>query len=160
MDLRLPGPDSPQKRARCRTGEMKVGTSSGTPYSVRVAQALFFTNAAIWLVFGGVSLVRMGSSGPDFLITAFIVAVLMFGNVGAMLVSGVGIGTRRMLFYCLAIVVLVINVLLTFTDQVGAFDIITVVIDLVALGLLIATRKLYSRPGRRGEPVDTADHAI
>lgn len=136
---------------------MTAGKRSGTPKSVLMAQALFFTNAAIWLVFGLVSLMRMTRANPDFMVTALIIAILMFGNVGAMLVCGIGIGTRRRLFHYLAIVVLAINIVLTFTDQVGAFDIITVVIDSVLLGLLIATRKLYSQPASRGVPAETED---
>ena len=156
MYQQLLGPDYPHQRTRCCTGEVEVGRSSETPFYVRVAQALFFTNAAIWLVFGVVSLIRMGSGNPDFMITALIIAVLMFGNVGAMLVCGIGIRTRRRLFYYLAIVVLAINIVLTFTDQVGAFDVITVVVDLLLLGLLIATRKLYFRPAVSGVPAETA----
>jgi hypothetical protein len=51
--------------------------------SVKVAQALFFLNAAIWLSFGVLSLVRMAGRNPDQAITGWIVAIFMFGNVGA-----------------------------------------------------------------------------
>ena len=117
--------------------------------SVRVAQALFFLNAVIWLVLGVVSLVRMTNGNPDHTITAWIVAILMFGNAGAMLWSGVGIGKQQKRFYYLAVAVLIVNIILTVTDQFGILDLITLVIDLALFGLLIATRKRYSNPPDR-----------
>ena len=114
--------------------------------SVRVAQALFFLNAVIWLVLGVVSLVRMTNGNPDHAITAWIVSILMFGNAGAMLWSGVGIGRQQKWFYYLAIAVLIVNIVLTVTDQFGALDLITLVIDLALFGLLIATRRRYLNP--------------
>jgi len=67
--------------------------------SIRTAQALFFLNAAIWLAFGVWSLVRLGREGSGQSLTLWIVAILMFGNVGAMLLSGFGLGTRQQRFF-------------------------------------------------------------
>lgn len=123
-----------------------MGSSSQTPISVRVVQALFFLNAAIWLLFGVSSLVRLSNGNPDRAITGWIVAILMFGNAGAMLWSGVGIGKQQKRFYYLAVVVLTVNIILTVTDEFGIPDFITLMIDIVLFGLLIATRKRYSHP--------------
>ncbi|MCX6029164.1 MAG: hypothetical protein NT169_07650 [Chloroflexi bacterium] len=116
---------------------------SQTPYIVRAAQAVFFLNAAIWLQFGVLSLIRMAGGSPDRAITAGIVAILMFGNVAAMLLCGVGLGKQQKRFYYLAVAVLVVNILLTVTDQFGVLDFITLVIDVGLLALLIATRSRY-----------------
>jgi hypothetical protein len=43
-------------------------------------------------------------------------------------------------------VVLIVNLVLTLTDQVGLLDWITLLIDLVLVGLLLANRKSYLRP--------------
>ena len=110
--------------------------------AMRWAQGLFFLNAAIWLVFGIVSVVRIaGNAGQG--VTAVVVAVLMFGNAGAMALSGVLLSKRRLLFYLFAMAVLAVNIILTFTDQVGAFDWITFAVDLVLLGILIVARKQF-----------------
>ena len=110
--------------------------------AMRWAQGLFFLNAAIWLVFGVVSVARLaGDAGQG--VTAVVVAVLMFGNAGAMALSGALLGRRRLLFYLFALAVMVVNIVLTFTDQVGAFDWITFGIDLVLLGILILARKQF-----------------
>jgi len=121
---------------------------SRAPTAVIAAQALFFLNAAIWLLFGVFSLVRMATRNPDQAMTVWIVAILMFGNAGAMLWAGVGLGKQQKRFYYLAILVLAVNILLTVTDQFGIFDFITLMMDAVLLGLLIATRKRYSHQPR------------
>jgi hypothetical protein len=107
---------------------------------VRVAQVLFFINAAIWLLIGAISLFRISTGNPA---TALVIAILMLGNVGAMLAAGLGLGRRPRLFYHFGIAVLAINILLTITDEFGMLDFITLMIDVALLGLLIATRSQY-----------------
>ena len=120
---------------------------------MRLAQGLFALNAVIWLVFGIVSVVRIaGNAGQG--VTAVVVAVLMFGNAGAMALSGALLGQRRLLFYLLALAVMVVNIVLTFTDQVGALDWITFALDLVLVGILIVSRKEFVG-GRRGPVLTT-----
>ena len=110
-----------------------------TPDAVRAAQVLFFLNAAIWVILGITSLLRVSRS-PTSIMTAIVIGILMFGNAGAMVVSGFGLGKWRG-FYYLALAVLLVNIVLTFTDQVGLLDILTFVLDLALLVLLIATGK-------------------
>jgi UPF0716 family protein affecting phage T7 exclusion len=43
-------------------------------------------------------------------------------------------------FYILGMAVLVVNILLTVTNEFGALDLITLLLDVAILGLLIATR--------------------
>ena len=123
---------------------------------VALAQALFYLNAAIWLAIGGATVVRISSRHPDQAVTAWIITILMLGNVGAMILAGVGLGQRKRGFFYLALVILGVNIFLTFTDQFGLLDLITLVIDLFLFGLLVITRNLYHRgqaeatPRRRG----------
>jgi hypothetical protein len=39
--------------------------------------------------------------------------------------------------------VVAVNIVLTFTDEVGALDLITAALDIIIVGLLIATRKQF-----------------
>ncbi len=114
---------------------------------VAIAQALFFVNAGIWLVIGALTLVRVGGSDANRAITVGIIVVLMLGNVGAMLLAGVGLGRRQRRFFYFAIAVLAVNIVLTVTDQFGLLDLITLILDLFLFGLLLATRKAYLAPG-------------
>ena len=112
---------------------------------IHIAQVLFYLNAVIWSALGVASLLRFDKANPSFVSTATIIAMMMFGNAGAMVISGIGLGTRRRGFYVLALAVLLINILLTFTDEFGLFDFLTLVLDLAILALLIATGKRYVR---------------
>lgn len=113
------------------------------PNLIKAAQLLFVIMAGIWSLLAVISLTRMTSSGSSQLIAALIVAVLMLGNAGAFLMAGIVIGKPNRLFYFFGVMVLAINIILTVTDQFGVLDLITLVIDMVILGLLIATRSYY-----------------
>ena len=106
------------------------------------ARGLFSLNAAVWLVFGVVSVLRFVGSAEQ-AVTALVVAILMFGNAGAMALSGWLLLRRRLPCYLFALAVLGVNILLTFTDQVGALDWITFGIDLGLLGILVVARKQF-----------------
>ena len=115
----------------------------------RTTQALFYLNTATWLVLGGVTLGNVDRSQeatPGMVMGA--IAMLMFGNAAAMFVAGWGLGREQRLFYILALGVIAVNILLTFTDQVGLLDWITLGIDLVLLALLVYFRRVFG--GKRG----------
>jgi len=111
--------------------------------SVHIGQALFGLNAVIWLVFGVTSLARLTRIYPEQKLTYTIVGLLMFGNVAALLLSAWLAGRPWKWGYILALGVLLANILLTFTDQFGFFDLATLLLDLVILGLLISQRSWY-----------------
>lgn len=115
---------------------------------VKAAQALLLLNTVIWLGIGLSSLLRTSYANPDRTIIIVIITILTFGNAAAMFVCGVGLGKQRRLFYFLALAVLTINIILTFTDQFGILDFITLVIDVIILGILILKRKQFSSPSR------------
>lgn len=113
------------------------------PRTVLTAQAVFFINAAIWLIFGIAGISRLANGGTTPTSVLWIITILMFGNVGAMLISGLWLGKRSKRAFLFALAVLIVNILLSFTDQVGFFDILTALIDLGLLGLLLFDRKNY-----------------
>lgn len=113
------------------------------PYLLRLAQGLFLCNAIIWVGIGVVSLSRVGSGSIVQPGMAWVISILMFGNAAAMLWSGWAIGRKKMLFIYLAMIVLIVNLSLTATDQFGFWDLITLLIDLVLLVLLVVIRNRY-----------------
>ena len=113
------------------------------PRTVLIAQSLFGLNAAIWLTFGILGIFRLVRGGSTPTITLWVITVLMFGNVGAMLLAGLWLGKRSKWAFFFALAVLGVNLLLTFTDQVGFFDILTALINLGLLGLLLYDRKNF-----------------
>lgn len=127
---------------------MKLQAKSGfRPTAIQVAQVLFYANAVIWVLLAAATVWRMAGGSAEQRVSAVVIAVLMLGNAGAMLVSGIGLGRRSRLFYLRALAVLLVNLVLTVTDQVGLLDVLTGALDLVLLGLLIAVRKRHFAPG-------------
>ncbi len=113
------------------------------PKTILVSQALFIFNAVVWLIFGIASILRLadGSSVPS--VTLWAIAILMLGNVGAMLIAGLWLGRQSRGALVFALAVLVVNIILTFTDQVGFFDLITALLDFAILGFLLFDRNKY-----------------
>lgn len=124
--------------------DQKIQPAPEAPISVKVARALFYLMAIIWVIFGIASL--LGGINTTMLVGAVIVAILMFANAALYLWAGWGIGRQRVRFYNLGIALLVVNLLLTVTDQMGIYDWITLVIDLAALVLLIVIRLQNLKP--------------
>jgi len=117
--------------------------SLAKPQTVRIAQGLFGLNTLLWLVFGIMGILRLVNVNTTPMIVLWVVTILTFGNAGAMLVAGIWLGKRIRWAFFFALAVLGINILLTFTDQVGFFDILTALIDFGLVGLLLFDRKNY-----------------
>ncbi len=109
---------------------------------IMAAQALFFINTLIWLGLAAYVLYDMAVINANRL-SAVLVGVFMLGNAVMMLVSGIMLGKRQTWAYYFAVFVLVVNILLTFTDQFGTFDLLTLIVDLVLLVILLSIRKPY-----------------
>jgi len=123
-----------------------VENPTKAPIIVKIAQALLFLNAFIWLVFGVISLVRVMDGYPGQAVMVAVIAAMMFGNALCMLASGLWIGKARKLSFFFALAVLAINIILTFTDQFGWYDFGTLLIDLTILGLLLVARRYFIHP--------------
>ena len=107
------------------------------------AQLLCYANTAIWLLFGITSLANLGEGRGAPVIVLAIVAVLMLGNAAVFGLAGYGLGKGSRPAYLLALAIVALNLPLTLTDQVGLYDWITLVIDALLLGLLLAARKEF-----------------
>ncbi len=113
-------------------------TSSDRP--IQIARGLLALNGVIWFLFGVTSLLELTRRYPEQKLIYTLVGILMFANVAALLLSAWLVGKPWKWGYYLALAVLLANVLLTFTDQVGFFDWVTLLLDLAILGLLVVHR--------------------
>lgn len=104
-------------------------------------QGLLYLNAALWVLIGGYTLWRMSVGGDLDGMSAIFVGMLMFGNAFILALAAVGLGERTRLTYLFAFLILLVNSLLTITDQVGWFDLLTLALNLLTLALLIGYRK-------------------
>ena len=105
--------------------------------TLKIAQILLYLNAAIWVALAVTSLIRLEKNDTLPLITLLVISFLMFCNAGAMFIAGVTIVRGKRWYLYFAIAVLVVNIILTFTDQVGIFDWLTLIIDIFILGLIL-----------------------
>ncbi|HEY3310935.1 MAG TPA: hypothetical protein VGK00_04770 [Anaerolineales bacterium] len=116
------------------------------PDPVRIAQVLFFINAALWLALASQRIFMPEvDASLDEPIGRGILAVLLFGNAALMVWCGLMLGKRLRLYFYIAVMVLVINVILTVTDQIRLADLLTLLVDLALLGILSLTRKNYQK---------------
>ncbi|MGD8277809.1 MAG: hypothetical protein PVH00_07275 [Gemmatimonadota bacterium] len=130
--------------------EAKPKKKGRLPGALRLARWLLLLNTAIWLVFGLLTRVRPeGLSGLD---EAFfwIIAGMMAANAALFLASAIAVGIRRRAAWTFVLAVLAINILFTFTDQVGFFDLATFAIDAVILALVLVKFRWYRTKKAQG----------
>lgn len=110
---------------------------------VYIAQILCYLSAAIWLILGIISLGKLQQDQAVPVVVLFLMAVMMLINAAVFMVSGYGLGKRNRWLYYLGLAVVSVNLVLTVTDQVGFYDWIVLVINVVLLVLLVAARKEF-----------------
>jgi hypothetical protein len=129
--------------------ETKDSQASKQHIQIILTQVLFILNAAIWVSF--LVLFISDQVMPGSAVLDWVIPILMAGNALAMLACGIGLRNRSRFFYYLSLAVIGVNILLTVTDQVGLFDYITLLLDLVILTLLVASRKGFTQPSKSKE---------
>ena len=103
---------------------------------------LFFLTAIILAVLAAGTLIRINEDrGMAAVYTLY--AVLMFGDAIAMLVCGLYINRQIRLIYWFAVVVLGLNIVLTIFDQFGLIDLLFLLLNLLTLALLLASRRHF-----------------
>jgi hypothetical protein len=110
---------------------------------IKLLRALFFLDAAIWLVFAAATLMGGIPGIPNAGPAAAVMAALMLGNAAALAVAGWGLGRQTPVFYFFAVAVLVVNMVLTVTDQMGLWDWLILALEAAMLGLLLGVGKRY-----------------
>ena len=107
---------------------------------VALARWMFILIGGVWVVFGMMAMMNFaGTAGR-------VMGVLMFVNAAALLGVGIGLGWQNRLFFWLGLALLGGNILLSVTDQIGFYDVVTLLYDIALLILLIVTRSHYLKP--------------
>ena len=118
-----------------------------------------FLMGVVWLIFGAVTVYRL-IAGKSYGHPAVrvVVAGLTFGNALAFLISGWGLDRYPRFFIIFALLLVAVNIILSFTDQVGLYDVLPAGVDVIILVLLVWTsrdlfypkrkqKKLFTKPG-------------
>ena len=102
---------------------------------------MFILIAALWLVFGIGSVLHTANTAPR--LTLWIVPILMLANVFVMLGLAWGLGKKPKLFFNLACGIMAVNIILTITDEVGIYDLLMLLAEVVIVVYLIIKRSSY-----------------
>lgn len=104
---------------------------------LKLTQALFFANAIVWFLFGGMNLIRVIEAGNAL---RWILTIMMIANAAILVWFGVEIADEQTRLFPLAIVYTALNVVLSVMDQFEWADYLVLFLNLCLLGLLFVTR--------------------
>lgn len=118
--------------------------------SVRATKALMALHAAVWIMFGMVA-ASPTSPTPVESEPAWAEAFLMFANAAVLAFFSASLRPSRPYVFLGAVAVILVNLVLTVADQMGAFDVFVLFLNVLTLGLLFTARgSLAARGGRGG----------
>lgn len=118
---------------------------STTPPPVRAAKWAFWVLAAVWVILGINSFINLLTGEGEPKMYMWVVTGLMFANALVMVWLGWGIGRQLRCIFYLAVAYMVMNIILTITDDFGLADLIYLILSIGLLGLLLATSRYYPK---------------
>jgi hypothetical protein len=108
-----------------------------------ITRLLLAQMAAVWIVFGVIWIFRRASLAGGIRFVSLIMPILVLANAALIALAAWWLGAGRRSAYAFALAVLSVNILLTFTDEFGIFDFITLMLDGVIAVILLITRPRY-----------------
>ncbi len=109
---------------------------------LRVTQLLLALNGLFWIGLGIYGLVRF-PVGDDHAVFAGVVVGLMFANALILFWVAWGVGRGNQRLYWLGLAQVGVNLILSVTDQIGAWDLIVLLLNAITLALLFAQRRQF-----------------
>lgn len=110
---------------------------------LNIAQWSFVILGVIWLIFAEVSVSSALSTENQLSSFTWLSAVLMFANSLVLIFLGWRWGEGKRWLYYFGLLVLFANIILTFTDEFGLFDLLYLILAGALFVYLLVTRKLY-----------------
>ena len=110
---------------------------------MRVLQVLLIMNAVTWLVFGTVAFFG-GTTNPDHVTLMKLMSFFMLGDAGLFILVFIGTIKKKTWSYTGGIILLVINIVLSVTDEFGTADFIAIFLSLAALILLLTSKPIFN----------------
>ncbi|WP_420644518.1 hypothetical protein [Candidatus Leptofilum sp.] len=112
---------------------------------IQFSKWLFWLNAAVWLALAIWTMTAFFNNGARDTLTFLIIGILMLGNAAAFLWCSRAVQKQATWYRFAIMAILAVNILLTFTDQFGLFDFLTLLLDLILLGLVLVLHRQRSR---------------
>jgi hypothetical protein len=117
------------------------------PRTVILNYIFISLNALVWLVLGVVITASLHPALPDIPLLKRIMASMSFAGAGLLLVAFILLLKRKRTGFYLVLGFLLVTALLTFFDQVGWVDLVTLIINIVPIVLLVRDRDWYLSKG-------------
>ena len=100
---------------------------------LKLARNALFFNALVWAILSVLSFVRAAQGDSDY---RWILSGLMLANAAVMAIFGIILDYGRRWAFLISVLYMVVNAVLSITDQFGVWDALILFINLVTLGLL------------------------
>ena len=113
------------------------------PASVSATLILIILNAAFWLVFAFIVALGAIPSIPPDGVVKWVMVILALGVSGFLTGIVIFLRRRNRLAFYTGVAILATIVVLSITDEFGLPDLFTLLISLVALGLMLKDRSWY-----------------
>jgi hypothetical protein len=121
------------------------------PLVVPILRLLIAVNGVIWVLLAAVGLTRASSITS----TMAFVYLLALTDAAVLLWLAWRLGSRSRWVYYFALAVIVVNAVLSITDEIGLADIAVLGLNLVTLALLLSTRSRYLTGEREAAEEET-----
>lgn len=116
----------------------QVRARSGTP--LRVTQLLLALNGLFWI---GLAIYAIAPISDEHAVIAWVILGFYFANGLILLWVAWGIGRHSHPLYWLGLAQVGVNLILSVTDQLGAWDLILLFLNAITLALLFAQRRQF-----------------
>lgn len=110
---------------------------------IRQTRALLIVNGALWLILALASFARLPDQSSLPTEGRPLIAALMFVNAAVLLWLGASLDRARRSTYLLSVLVVLVNLILTVTDEVGLLDLVALLVNVMLLALLLFARSAY-----------------
>ena len=112
------------------------------PKKKNILRALFYLNAILWLVYTIYIYFDMAVVNHNEL-SADIATIYVFVNAVAMFISGLALGNQQKPAFYLALVVIILNIILTILNITDLVFLAAFILDIIMLWLLMNIRNGY-----------------
>jgi len=107
----------------------------------RSIQGLLLLDMIVWIVLGGMMLDKQALTAVDSAIFQRYIGLMMIGN--ALIFGVLAFSYRKPHFRNITVVWLMVNIVLTFPDQFGLYDVLTLMLDVLIVVLILVQKKRY-----------------
>ncbi|MHB8133662.1 MAG: hypothetical protein ACYDH1_05470 [Anaerolineaceae bacterium] len=110
---------------------------------LKLTKFLLLILAGFWVIAGVYGLVNRNNHGITPPIIFVIMGILMLLNAGLLILCSFGLGKRIFWYYLFSLLLLLTNIILSFTDQIGPADLVVLAFTLAPFLLLIIYRQNF-----------------